>query len=226
MRLFCENKKHFQWVSWGTQTVVTYDARGANEVIDLADDAEEAKEAGEAKDVEEAKEAKEAKDVKDAEEVWEAKDVEDAEDAEDAVDADVAEGDDEIEWEESHAEVVVEVVGVGLEISCPHDPDIITGKPRGTACMVYGRQRVQRVSDRTAVGEMSYPTTLGWPFCLNGQPWEMVVNWTNYTGTNHEMSVVPYGNVEFKRNCGEGKEERVRLCSWKMNKSRCLVAKR
>ena len=107
---------------------------------------------------------------------------------------------------DSRAEVAVEVVDVELELNItgPHDPGLITGKPRGTVCMAYARQRVQRVSGRTAVGDMPYPATLGWLWCLNGRPWETLVNWTNYEGTNHQVSVVPFGDVEFKEKLGRG----------------------
>ena len=86
------------------------------------------------------------------------------------------EGDEVLEWEKDHAEAVAEVLDVELVITGPHDPESITGKRVGIDCMARDRQRVQREGDITAVGEMSYPATLGLLFCLNNQPWETAIH--------------------------------------------------
>ena len=102
---------------------------------------------------------------------------EEAKDAEEVKDVEEAE---ETEWEEGEVEVLAEVVADGiayieLVITGPHDPENITGKRLGAECMVYDRQRVQRVSDRATAIEIMYPVRLGPLFCLNDQPWEIVV---------------------------------------------------
>ena len=74
-------------------------------------------------------------------------------------------------------EVRVQVAGMELVLSGPHNPEGIIGKPVGTKCMAKDRQRVHRECNRTAVGEISYEATLGPLFCMNDIPWETVVYW-------------------------------------------------
>ena len=70
----------------------------------------------------------------------------------------------------------MQVAGVDVVVTGPHNPEPIIGKPMGTKCMARDRQRVDRESDRTAVGEISYEATIGPLWCMNGQPWETVVS--------------------------------------------------
>ena len=145
VRLFCEHNRHFQWVRWGT-AVKTDPAGGDTNVVNLAEDEEDT---GQAEDAGEAKEAGNAEDTGDAEEEGEArctgeakeegipkeagkpKETGDAED--DVVDAEVIESGEEEEWGETHEEGRVQVAGVELVISGPHDPEIVIDGALGTA---------------------------------------------------------------------------------------------
>ena len=193
VRLFCENKQHFQWVKLGT-VVKSKLAEGARDGLDLT---EEVGEVGDAKETGEAKEEEMAEGKYLTQEVEEIEEVEAEEET------------NEVEWEEN--EVVAEVVGVEdvrLVVSGPHTPRQITGRAMGEECMAYDRQRLQRASDRNASTEMTYPATLGPLWCLNGKPWETVVHWTNYAGTGRETSVIPYADIIFADNLGRGKRNK------------------
>ena len=91
-------------------------AWGDVDVVNLAEDTEKAKDTGETKDI------GEEKDVEDVEDV---EYVENIEIVEDIVDTEVVEGDEELEWEDTHAEAVVEVLDARLEITSPFDLAII-----------------------------------------------------------------------------------------------------
>ena len=90
IRLFCEHNRHFQWVRWGTQTVVkTEPTGGGMDVVNLSEDVEElgemketgkAKETGEVKEEGDTKETEEVKEANVTEDIEEVKDVEDVED--------------------------------------------------------------------------------------------------------------------------------------------------
>ena len=131
------------------------------------------------------------------------KEAEDTED--DVVDAEVIESGEELEWGETHEEARVQVAGVTLVITGPYEPGYVTGRTSGTVCMAMDRRREQREDNRTAVGEMSFPATLGALFCLNDLAWEVVVNWKDY---KRRASVVPYKDVEFLDEMGRGFREK------------------
>ena len=81
-----------------------------------------------------------AENTEEAKDAGEVKDIEVVEGDEDAVDAEVVEGGEEVEWDDSHADAAVEVLDVRSEITGPHDPESITGKRRGAKCMAKDRQ--------------------------------------------------------------------------------------
>ena len=81
-------------------------------------------------------------------------------DAVDVVTEEIESGNEE-EGGEDNDKVRVQVAGIDLVVSGPHDPEGIIGKRVGTRCTAKDRQRVHRDYNRTAVGEISYEATLG-----------------------------------------------------------------
>ena len=95
-----------------------------------SEDTGQAENTGEAEDAGDAKDAGNTEDTGEAKEAGKPKEAEDTDD--DVVDVEVIESGGEEEWEETHEEIRVQVAGVELVISGPHDLATIIDRPLGT----------------------------------------------------------------------------------------------